>query len=255
MAPCESDLTDSDARRRSPCPCRVPHLREELVQRARAMGQAWDKRHHNRLLLSGLPPLACPFRPAPFASSPAVVSVIEDDGDGDGFEEEGAHLTTAAPAPGSTVLCATLRPRRRPRHGWRRVSSWFPTCSPTPFPTTADGDGFEEDAHLRCGDRCRRQISAASALVSRTATPAFSLQTAVQWGDREKRHVRMTCGSHVGPTIFCYFVCETGIWVPRANSQIFVTHNRHNMSCDPCTNSNICVPMLLYSKQDTKFVI
>lgn len=132
MAPCESDLTDSDARRRSPCPCRVPHLREELVQRARAMGQAWDKRHHNRLLLSGLPPLACPFRPAPFASSPAVVSVIEDDGDGDGFEEEGAHLTTAAPAPGSTVLCATLRPRRRPRHGWRRASSWFPTCSPPP---------------------------------------------------------------------------------------------------------------------------
>lgn len=130
-----------------------------------------------------------------------------------------------------------------------------PLAPPPPFPTTADGDGFEEDAHLRCGDRCRRQISAASALVSRTATPAFSLQTAVQWGDREKRHVRMTCGSHVGPTIFCYFVCETGIWVPRANSQIFVTHNRHNMSCDPCTNSNICVPMLLYSKQDTKFVI
>lgn len=60
MAPCESDLTDSDARRRSPCPCRVPHLREELVQRARAMGQAWDKRHH----------IACCLR-LPLGSFPA----------------------------------------------------------------------------------------------------------------------------------------------------------------------------------------
>jgi hypothetical protein len=34
--------------------------------------------------------------------------------------------------------------------------------------------------------------------------------------EEEDEGVSMTCGAHVGPTIFYYFMCENDMWVPRA---------------------------------------
>lgn len=34
--------------------------------------------------------------------------------------------------------------------------------------------------------------------------------------EEEDDGVNMACGTHVGPTIFYYFVCEDDIWVPRS---------------------------------------
>ena len=47
--------------------------------------------------------------------------------------------------------------------------------------------------------------------------------------EEEDEEVSMTCGAHVGPTFFNYFVCEDDMWVPRALLffQIELSRKRH----------------------------